>query len=141
MKKAATSIKTKLTVVIILIMAVPLIAAVVSSSLMSVKSNIEDVEEFNTAKSQIIEASVQTIIDQNMQSLQTFASAPSTIAYIAQKNSTNDGNYEDVSIPEETMLSQMRAIDDALADGNSTIISGNAGMQLLRFWGLRQSMC
>ncbi|MBQ4486734.1 MAG: methyl-accepting chemotaxis protein, partial [Oscillospiraceae bacterium] len=131
-KKYMGSIKGKLTIVIILIMAIPLSLVVIASSVMSYNSNIDSVWQYNDAKAQLIEYEIASVLDQNMQALQAFASAPSTIAYIMQKNGAA---IDGVAMPDETLLKQMRTIDAALGDGNTTIVSGNKGMQLLRTEG------
>ena len=132
LKKVGSSIKAQLAIVIVLIMAVPLIAATASSSIMSFKKNLEDVETYNKAIAQSIEKDIVLTMDNNIQALQAFASAPSTIAYIKQQNGEG---IDGVGMPKENMLKHMQTIDNALADGNCTIVSGNKGMQLLRTEG------
>ena len=130
-KAVKSSIKTQLSLAMVLILAIPLIFVIIVSAAMTRSNSLEDIDAYNTAKSEAIESHIVSIMDQNMRSLQAFAAAPSTIVFITDANGqTNSG-----SDLKSSLLKQMQTIDEALADGNATIITGNKGMQLLRTVG------
>ncbi len=122
------SIKTQLSLVMTLILAIPLVFVIVISTIMTRKNTIEDINAFNKVKAEAIEYEIASVLDQNMQSLQAFAAAPSTVVYITDAN----GQTESGTDLTASVLNQMKAIDAAMGDGNTTIISGNQGKQILR---------
>lgn len=125
------SIKAQLSGMIIAIMAIPLLVVIIVSTLLSRNQSIEDIDSTNVLLAESIEAEVASVLDQNMQALQAFASAPSTQVFITDHNGQTDSG----SNLEDSLMKQMKTIDEALADGNSTIITGNTGMQLMRTEG------
>ena len=125
------SIKAQLSGMIIAIMAIPLVVVIIVSTLLSRNQSIEDIDSANVLLAESIEAEVASVLDQNMQALQAFASAPSTQVFITDHNGQTDSG----SNLEDSLMKQMKTIDEALADGNSTIITGNTGMQLMRTEG------
>ena len=73
MKMIGSSIKTELTLIIISIMAVPLIAVVVISNLMSTSRDTGFVVQYNEAKAGEIEADISSVLNKNVYSLIAFA--------------------------------------------------------------------
>ena len=131
MKKIRSSIKTELTLIMITIMAVPLIAVVVIANLTSNSRDTEYIVQYNEAKAEAIEQSFSDVLNKNMMSLVAFSNSPSTIAYVEARN---NGDV----IPAETeaaLMTQMTTMDELMADGNTTILTGNQGMQLIRTKG------
>ncbi len=127
-KKIMSSIKAQLSIVIILIMALPLLTVIIVSTVLTRNKIRSDIDDFNHAKAEAIEAEIESVIDQNIQALRAFATAPSTIVFITDHNGQTDSG-SDLG---ETIFKQMQAIDNSMNDGNSTAVSGNYGMQLLR---------
>lgn len=131
MSKLSSGIKAKLSLIIVAIMAIPLLLVIVVSTTLTKSKSLKDITDYNRAKAESIETVVTSVLDQNMRALQAFAAAPSTIVYITDHNGqTNSG-----SNLTDSLLKQMKTIDESLNDGNSTIISGNDGMQILRTEG------
>ena len=123
--KIFQSIKVKLIMLILAVVAVPLLVAVIVSYVSATNKAKADAVESLEWQAQYIEAEFSKIIDKNVSALNGFASSPATIAYI--KNPTAD--------QEASLLVNMNAIDEFLDDGNNTVITGGDGMQLLRTKG------
>ena len=121
-----TSIKYQLIGIMAALVAVPLAIAVIVSVVNTRSEGIDTAEEINGVQAHLIEQSIESVIFQNVQALQTFGAAPSTIEYLEGKGD---------ALLEEELLQQMLIMDENFADGNSTIITGADGMQLLRTLG------
>ncbi len=121
------SIKTKLICIMGLLVAVPLIIAIVVSYNSSISKAKSDALELLAAKAGFVESQFSAIVNQNIVALKTFASAPSTITYLE-----NHG-YEEQPIPDDVILAQMDAINTNINDGNiNVILTQPNGEQLLR---------
>ncbi|MBE5910219.1 methyl-accepting chemotaxis protein [Pseudobutyrivibrio sp.] len=121
------SIKTKLIFIMALLVAVPLLVAILISYESSTSKAKEDALDNLDAKCRLVETQFQQIVTKNILALQTFSVAPSTITYIE-----NYGTEEN-PIPDDVMLAQMDAINEFMADDNvSVILSKASGDQLLR---------
>lgn len=121
------SIKTKLIFIMALLVAVPLLVAILISYQSSTSKAKEDALENLDSKCRLVETQFQQIVTKNILALQTFSVAPSTITYIE-----NYGTEEN-PIPDDVMLAQMDAINEFMADdNNSVILSKASGEQLLR---------
>ncbi len=118
------SIKTKLIFIMCLIAAVPIIISTIISYNTSKSKAMADAQDSLEWQAWYMEDMFTKIIDENVVAMKTLAAAPSTITYIQNPHSG--------TIPDDVMLAQMKAIDDYLADGNPTIMTGSDGMQLLR---------
>ncbi|MCR5272741.1 MAG: methyl-accepting chemotaxis protein [Lachnospiraceae bacterium] len=121
------SIKTKLIIVMFLVVAMPLIVSIIISYKNSTTKSLSDAKENLQWQTDYVRAEFQTIIEKNIACLTTFASAPSTITFLAE--------YGNDVIPDSAILTEMLSINDYLADGNITVISGPDGMQYVRTTG------
>ena len=108
------------------LVAVPLAIAVIISSISTRNEGIDTAEEINAVQAHLIEESILDVLDQNVQVLNAFAAAPSTIEYL-------ENRLDSEEIAE--LYDQMVTIDTNLNDGNSTIITGRDGMQIMRTVG------
>lgn len=120
------SIKAKLIVIILLIVIIPMTIATTASYITSVNKAKEDAQDSIEWQAWYIEDLFAKVIDKNVVAMQTLATSPSTIAFMQSGLA---------SIPEEVMLSQLNAIDESLADGNTTILTNADGKQILRASG------
>ncbi|MCR5468241.1 MAG: methyl-accepting chemotaxis protein [Lachnospiraceae bacterium] len=121
------SIKTRLIGIMILVVAVPLLLAVLISYKTSTEKAKEDALDLLDARANYVESSFANIVQENIIALETFATAPSTVTYLAQQETGEE------VIPDDVVLTQMDAINTNIADGNeSCILSIPSGDQLLR---------
>ncbi|MCR4590300.1 MAG: methyl-accepting chemotaxis protein [Lachnospiraceae bacterium] len=121
------SIRTKLIIVMVLITAVPLIITSIVSYNTSKAKAIADAQDSLEWQAWYLEDNFSKIIETNMAAMKTLADAPSTIAFI------NDPSG--ATVPAENILAQLKGVDDFMADGNITVITGGDGMQLIRSKG------
>ncbi len=121
------SIKTKLICVMAALALVPLLVAVIISSLNTMNQNRESAYSLNRAQAGIIEQNIRVVLEENVKSLQVLANAPSTVNYIMK-------NGNDLTLQTQ-LKAQLVAIDEMMNDGNVTIVTGSSGMQLLRSSG------
>lgn len=124
--KITHSIKTKLITVMLLLVAVPLAVAIIISSVRTHTEGVETAVELNDAQATIVENSIKAVIDENIQVLESLANAPATIDYL--KGDRTDRNTE-------MLFHQMVEIDENMNDGNSSILTGLDGQQLIRTVG------
>lgn len=121
------SIKTKLTGIMILVVAVPLIVSIIVSYVISTNKSKSDALSVLNSNANYVEAQFANIVQKNILAMQTFASAPSTITYLQNYNSP------DLPIPMEVILQQMDLINTNIGDGNtSCILTLPSGEQLIR---------
>ena len=123
-RKKIGGIKLQLTAITLALVALPLFLMVVISVVSTRRSGNESVEQAGIMQAALIEDDILSVVDQNLAALQTFASGGSTYSYLE-----GDASQED------EVLHQMQVIDEILADGNVTIITGADGMQKLRTGG------
>ncbi len=121
------SIRTKLIVVMMLITSVPLIISSVVSYRSATAKAIADTQESLEWQAEYLQETVSNIIETNFASMKSIAEAPTTIEII------RDPSGETVS--REKVMTQLKNVDDFLADGNGTIITGGDGMQVIRSQG------
>jgi len=121
------SIKTKMIVVMILITAIPLIITSIVSYVKSTGKAMADAQDSLEWQAWYIEDAFAKILETNMAAMRALAAAPSTIAFI------NDPSG--ATVPMDTVLTQLNAIDEHLNDGNITVITGADGMQIVRTRG------
>ena len=117
------SVKTKLISFMIVAAAVPLIVSLVISYISSTNKAISDAETSLMWQTQYIQSQFQGTLEKNMSAIQAVASSPAIKMYLQGGG--------DASLSAD-MLSQLKDIDDLMGDGNTTIITGTDGMQLLR---------
>ncbi|MBR1861986.1 MAG: methyl-accepting chemotaxis protein [Lachnospiraceae bacterium] len=120
------SIRIKLILLMAALVAVPLIVSIIVSMDNTKSSGIANAKLMNDAQSHVVELSILDVINQNIKTLQAFADAPSTIEYLKADGASKYA---------EGVLRQMYNVDESLADGNSTIIAGRNGRQMLRTVG------
>ena len=121
------SIKTKLICIMALLVAVPLLIAIIISYSNSTSKSKEDALDLLNMTSRMVETQFAEIVIQNTSALQSFATAPSTINYLENYHT------ESQPVPDEVMLAHMDAINDFINDGNKSVIFTKAdGDQMLR---------
>lgn len=125
-KKFFDSIKTKLILLMVLIVAIPIIVITLVSTNSARNSGISQTVAINDAQAHIVEESIVAILDQNMQALRSLAASPATIELLSGQTSKEsiDGIKE-----------QLQDIDANFDDGNSTVITGSDGKQVVRSTG------
>ena len=121
--KLKDSIKTKLIAVMLLAAAIPLLVALIVSYISSTNKAIADAQDSLEWQAWYIESEFAAILDKNMSAIQAIASSPATIMYLSGGGDEN--LYAD-------MLKQLKDIDAIFEDGNTTIITGTNGKQLVR---------
>ncbi|MBQ4232951.1 MAG: methyl-accepting chemotaxis protein [Lachnospiraceae bacterium] len=125
--KGLRSIKTRLIFMVVAMLMVSIIVLTVISAVNTVKQGVGNANEVNEAQAAIVEERVSAIIEMNLEALNVFAYSPSTIAYLDGTGKT-DANATSI-------VEQLKKIDENMADGNSTALSGADGMQVLRSVG------
>ncbi|CBK73986.1 Methyl-accepting chemotaxis protein [Butyrivibrio fibrisolvens 16/4] len=127
--KLMDSVKTKLILIMALLVAVPLLVAIIISYQSSTSKAHADALELLSATGKMVETEFSEIVGKNTAALATFASAPSTINYLESQALPE----EERSIPDDVMMAHLDAINDYMADGNiNVILSLPNGQQLLR---------
>ncbi len=117
------SVKTRLIVIIIAIMAIPLITTTLISYFASSSEAVENMDKFNEAAVKIVEKDFKSIVEQNMQILQTVA------------NSVSARKVLKGELDKESVLDWFIKVDNEVGDGNSLIITNADGMQIIRTVG------
>ena len=117
------SVKTRLTLIIVLIMAVPLIATIVISYATSHSEAVSNVDEMNTAQVELVEHDLNSIVEQNMQIIQTIANSVSARKVILGE------------LDAESVQDWLAKTDAEVGDGNVIAISNADGMQIVKSSG------
>ena len=125
MKK--TSIKTKLILVMAVIVIIPVIALTVVSMLIAINQGVVNANEVNTAQAELVSQQLQTIYRTNIEAIRTLANTPEVRTYL-------EGEPGDETL-ETLIFDQMLTIDENMGDGNAIAISGSDGEQRLRTKG------
>jgi methyl-accepting chemotaxis protein len=120
------SIKTRLIAIMVALVIVPMFIAIIVSVVNTRKEGKKTANEINDAQAAVVESDISSIISDNLNALRGFAESPTTAQFI---ESGAEGDLE------ERVLSQMKEIDNRLADGNTSVVTGADGMQLLRAVG------
>ena len=120
------SIKTKLIVIMVLIGALPLLAAIIFNYVQTMQTTEETAEELNQKQVMIVEDEFVSLLEQNVTAIEAVAASPSTRKFIEGNVDASDFAY---------MAEYLQGIDKALEDSNSTVVSGADGMQLVRSKG------
>ncbi len=122
--KGRRGVKAQLMTIMGLLVAIPIAVSIIVSMIMTRKDGIQSAMEINDVQARFIEGSIDNILNQNVQAIQTFAGAPSTIEFLEGKTSLASD-----------LKKELQKIDENLADGNSTVLTGADGMQLVRSVG------
>ena len=122
--KGRRGIKVQLMTIMGLLVAIPVALSIIISMALTRRDGIESAMEINDVQARFIEESIENILNQNVQAIQTFAGAPSTIEFLEGKTSLASD-----------LKKELQKIDENLADGNSTVLTGADGMQLVRSVG------
>ncbi|MCR5665363.1 MAG: methyl-accepting chemotaxis protein [Eubacterium sp.] len=125
--KFKDSIKTRLISIMVLVAAIPLIAAILVSYTTSTKKAMDDALDLLDANANFVAAEFSGIVNENVIALKTFAAAPSTITYLKTYGTGEE------TIPDDVMLAEMDEMNANINDGNeSVILTLPSGQQLLR---------
>ncbi len=126
-KGKQSSMRPRLIAIMGALVIIPLAVSTIINVTSMLDMAVDNANEVNMAQASIIEEQMNEILNKNFVALKTFATAPSTRAYLKGENATEaDG---------EAIIAQLQRIDAALNDGNSTALSGADGMQVLRSKG------
>ena len=117
------SVKTKLTLIIIAIMAIPLIISIIISYESSHSEAVLNMDDMNTAQVELVEHDFKSIVEQNKQVLQTVATSVS-----ARKVLKGELDVESVQ-------EWLARTDEAVGDGNTLAIANVDGMQIVKAKG------
>ena len=117
------SVKTRLTAIIVLIMAVPLIATIIISYVTSHSEAIMNMDDMNTAQVELVEHDFKSVVDQNRQILQTIA------------NSVSARKVLKGELDVESVQDWLAKTDAAVGDGNVLAITNSDGMQIVKASG------
>ncbi len=124
---ARDSVKTKLIVIMALVVAVPLLIAIIISYNTSTSKAKSDALDLLDATAQFTEANFASIVTENKIALEIFATSPATTSYMQTVGT------EGQTVPDNEMLASMDAMNERINDGNdSVILSKASGEQLLR---------
>ena len=122
-KNILSSVKTKLIIIIVLIMAIPLCISILISFLQSTKEAENKVSELNTAQVKLVEHDFSEVVQRNKAVIETIADSVS-----ARKVLLGELDVESVK-------DWLVKTDNDLGDGNSCIIANKDGMQIVRTVG------
>ncbi|MBE5908805.1 MAG: HAMP domain-containing protein [Lachnospiraceae bacterium] len=124
---ARDSVKTKLIGIMALVVAVPLLIAIIISYNTSTSKAKSDALDLLDATAQFTEANFASIVTENKIALEIFATSPATTSYMQTIGT------EGQTVPDNEMLASMDAMNEKINDGNNSIILSKAsGEQLLR---------
>ena len=122
-KSLFQSVKFKLMLIIVLIMAVPLISTILISYFTSHSSAVDNMKEMNDEQVKIVNTNLNSIVKQNLQIMQTVANSVS-----ARKLLKGELDAESVS-------AWLAAADEEAGDGNVMAIADANGMQIAKSKG------
>ena len=117
------SVKTRLTAIIVLIMAVPLIATIIISYVTSHSEAIMNMDDMNTEQVELVEHDFKSVVDQNLQILQTVA------------NSVSARKVLKGELDVESVQDWLAKTDATVGDGNVLAITNSDGMQIVKASG------
>ena len=117
------SVKTRLTAIIILTMAIPLLITVLISYTSSHSEAVKNMEEMNVVQAELVEHDMQAVVDQNKQVLYTIA-----LSVSARKVLKGELDVESVQ-------QWLAKVDEAVGDGNTLAITNADGMQIVKAKG------
>jgi methyl-accepting chemotaxis protein len=117
------SVKTRLIAVMLAVAIIPLVIAIAVSYKTSTDKAMEDAQESMNWQAQYIESKFVAIIDRNMDLIRQVGINPTVIAYITAP---------EAGIGDDVIMQTISSVDEVLADGNSTTITGADGVQIMR---------
>ena len=117
------SVKTKLTMIIVLIMAVPLILTIIISYATSHAEAVLNMDQMNIAQAELVEHDLKAVVDQNLQIIQTVANSVSARKVIQGE------------LDVESVQDWLAKTDAEVGDGNVMAISNADGMQIVKSSG------
>lgn len=94
MKKVTGSIKAQLTIITVLLVAIPLLVSVVISAVSMMNEGIQNAKNMNETEGALIEESIANVISTNLTTLESFASSPTTARFI--EGSSDEGIEEEL---------------------------------------------
>ncbi|MCR4604715.1 MAG: methyl-accepting chemotaxis protein [Eubacterium sp.] len=122
-KSIFKSVRFKLIIIIVAIMAVPLITSTIISYVTSHSEATQHVEKMNTEQAKLVEHDFKSIVEQNKQILQTVANSIATKQAIAGK-----ANLDKIQ-------KWLQDTDAEVGDGNVIAIADKTGMQIVKSEG------
>ncbi|WP_026488458.1 methyl-accepting chemotaxis protein [Butyrivibrio sp. XBB1001] len=120
--KGLNSVKTRLILVMMAVVVIPLVISIVVSYASSINKGLEDAMTINDSQAKIIEESFMASIDQQLRSLQAIADSPYTIEYIKNAQTRDDAQ----------MIAYIAKVNENYNDGNAIVVSDVNGQQLVR---------
>jgi methyl-accepting chemotaxis protein len=120
------SIKTRLIAVMLAVTIIPLVVAISVSYKTSTDKSMSDAISSLQWQAMYIETEFESIVQNNIKTLQTMAASPSTVAYIQHPDDPTNSAKQ---------LLFLKKMDEYLADGNITAITDKSGQQILRTKG------
>ena len=124
-RKAGAGVRVKLISVMLLICIVPLVIAVVVSSVTSFNKSLSDATYINDQKAKVVEQSYMDVINQMNEALTVAANDPYVLNYITNPGSRNEAD----------MVKWLQSIDDTLQGESVVVITGANGDQIVRSSG------
>ena len=128
------SIKTKLMITLAAVCIVPLTAAIIISYIFSTSTAQNDAESLNLKQAEYVENDFIRTLDANIQAIKIVAAAQETRDYIAYASRTSI-DPSNPSSALEAMAKLLKAVDENLADGNSTVLTDINGANIARSKG------
>ena len=119
----SNSIKTKLVVIMLAVAIVPLVVAIAVSYTTSTRKALSDAQQSMEWQAWYVQATLKSIIEQNMDMIRQVGENPTIIAYMTAP---------EAGIGDDVVMSTLKSVDDVLADGNATTLTGPDGMQVMR---------
>jgi methyl-accepting chemotaxis protein len=120
------SVKTKLICIMALLVAVPLLVAIVISYRTSSSKAMNDALDLLNTRARYVETKYSEIISENVDCLQMLAASQNTIDYLKRYGTDDPGSDSD-------MLAFMSEINTIINDGNnSVVLSIPSGQMILR---------
>ncbi len=118
-----SSIKNKLIALLLAIAIVPLIISISVSYVTSTNKALADAQDSLEWQAWYIQASFKSIIEQNMDLIRQIGENPTILAYMTAP---------EAGISDDVIMTTLKSVDDVLADGNATTLTGADGMQIFR---------
>ena len=121
--KLMDSVRSRLTLIIIAIMAIPLLVSILISYNSAHTEAVKNMNEMNEAQAELVERDVRMVVEQNKQVLYTIAKSVS-----ARKVLKGELDVESVQ-------DWLKKTDDTIGDGNVLAIVNADGMQIVKSTG------
>lgn len=121
--KKRGSIKTQLISTMVLLSAIPLILAIVISSVSSINMGTENQETIATEKAQVVSQGIETLISSNLSMLRTVASSDAVVQFLQNPSAESI---------RDSMSYTMKTSDANVNDGNYMRLVDSTGQQVFR---------